>query len=433
MATRNEKLNRMVIASPCEESWQEMVGSESNRFCLQCRKHVYDLADLEPLEIEALVEATQGRFCARITRDPWGRLITRGPSPEPATPPFHLPASLYGRRASPAVAAVVTALLGLTGTGWALPPASVSAEVSGPATPNPAPSPAPQGAVLGGQVVDDQGFPLPGATVSLHHSKEGWTFLTVTNLQGHFQFRDLPSGVYDVETELEGFDFERIAGLRLEQKGRQITFTGASWASEHTTITLGEVWMPDTVPLDTVLRESHLMVTGIVGSSVTVRELGPGGIIREVRTELHITSVLKGKPRGKTIQVNRYVLHSEPENLHPGDLALALLDPLGPNGRPNALLYLSADATQALRPLPTDPRLRPELGIDEPLWRAMIYLATATNNRALQDLIAQATSRVEAASRQDASGEKRLRARTAKIEEDLRQKFVRLLSDGAER
>src|SRR5436305_13678269 len=100
MTTRSERRDRLAIASPCQESWQGMSGDERTRFCSRCHKHVHDLSALEAREIEALIEATQGRFCARITRDRFGRMVTR----EPDVPPFHLPAPLSVRRTSPVAA-----------------------------------------------------------------------------------------------------------------------------------------------------------------------------------------------------------------------------------------------------------------------------------------------------------------------------------------
>jgi len=436
MATRSERLNRLAIASSCPESWQVMSGDERSRFCSRCQKHVHDLSALEEREIEALIAATQGRFCARITRDRFGRIVTR----EPEVLPFHLPPALSVRRSSPLLAAVVTAAVGLTGAGWAEAPAStlVSAPVAGGlAAPDPAHPAGPGGAVLYGRVVDEKGAALPGATITLRHPEEGWKFVAVTNAQGQFRFRDLPSGVYDVVAELEGFDFKSADGLKLGPELRQITFTGT--LSETDTITTtGEVamWMPGGLPLDQVLRESHLMVTGTVGSSVMLRELSAGAV-REVQTELRITSVLKGKPRGETLQIQHYAVTEQPEKFFPGDVVLALVDPLGPgDGRPDSLVYLSADPIHALRPLPADPRLRPELGVDEAGWRAMSYIASATHNEKLQDLVTQAILQVEAARRQWAAGrrnkagEERLRARTAAVDEELRRRFVQVLSGG---
>jgi hypothetical protein len=121
----------------------------------------------------------------------------------------------------------------------------------------------------------------------------------------------------------------------------------------------------------------------------------------------------------------------------PGDVVLALLDPLEPgDGRPDSLVYLSVDPVHALRSLPADRRLRPELGVDKAGWQAMSYIANATNNGALQELVTRAILNVDAARRQWTAGrrntaaDERLRARIATIDEDLRHRFVKVLNGG---
>lgn len=429
MTTRNERLDRLAILSPCPESWQAMNGDERTRFCSRCQKHVYDLAALEAREIDALIEATQGRLCARITRDRSGRMITREPEPSP----FHLPDAVPARRASPIVAAVVTAVVGLTGAAWAEAPASPPAAASpaAPATPDAAHPSGPGGAVLSGRTLDDHGFALPGTTVLLRHSKEGWKLYAVTDAQGWFEFRNLPSSVYDVEAELEGFELKTRAGLKLGPKGRQITLTGTPSEDEYITVLTGETGMPY-LPLDIVFQQSHVAVVATVGPSVTMWEQGGGSAMRQVRTELRILSVLKGKPRGGTLQIDHYVIPDLPGNFRLGEVVLALLDPRGPgDGRTDALVYLSADPIYALQRLPADPRLQPELGVDEAGWRAMSYIANETNNSTLQDLVSQAIKETETAQRQLAGDEKRLRARTVDIDEELRRRFVKVLSGGS--
>ncbi|HEX6899759.1 MAG TPA: carboxypeptidase-like regulatory domain-containing protein [Thermoanaerobaculia bacterium] len=424
MTTRSERLNRLVISSPCEEAWQVMNGDERARFCSRCQKHVYDLAALEAREIDALIEATQGRLCARITRDRSGRMVTR----EPDAPPFHVP--VPARRVSPVVAAVVTAVVGLTGAAWAEAPAPPPAAAA-PATPHDQAHPSgPGGAVLGGRTVDDHGFALPGTTILLRHSKEGWKFYAVTDAQGWFQFRDLPSGVYDVEAELEGFEFKTRAGLKLGPKGRQVTFTGTPSEIDILTVLTGETGMPY-LPMDMVFQQSHVVVVATVGPSVTLREPKAGDVVRQVRTELWITSVLKGEPRGSKLLIDRHVIPGQPGDLQPGAVVLALLNPLGPgDGRPDSLVYLSADPIYALRSLPADPRLRPELGVDEAAWQAMSFIANETNNPMLRDLVTRSITQVEEARQQHAGSS--LQARTAAIEKELRRRFVEVLSPNSE-
>ena len=71
------QLDQISVASPCHESWENMDGDERARFCGQCRKHVYNFAEMTRPEIEALVVAKEGKFCARFYRRPDGTLLTR--------------------------------------------------------------------------------------------------------------------------------------------------------------------------------------------------------------------------------------------------------------------------------------------------------------------------------------------------------------------
>lgn len=41
MAEFNNPLNNIKIASPCSANWDEMVGSERQRYCGECKLNVY--------------------------------------------------------------------------------------------------------------------------------------------------------------------------------------------------------------------------------------------------------------------------------------------------------------------------------------------------------------------------------------------------------
>src|SRR5687767_126036 len=61
------------------------------------------------------------------------------------------------------------------------------------------------GGTLQGRVLDDQGLPLPGATVTLTNVETGWTRSHVTDERGWYRAPVLPPGVYAIRTELSGF------------------------------------------------------------------------------------------------------------------------------------------------------------------------------------------------------------------------------------
>lgn len=69
-------LNQVRIASPCHADWDAMKGDHRARFCGTCRKHVYNLSTMTPTEIEGLIRAKEGRFCARFYRRQDGTILT---------------------------------------------------------------------------------------------------------------------------------------------------------------------------------------------------------------------------------------------------------------------------------------------------------------------------------------------------------------------
>jgi hypothetical protein len=68
-------LSRIVINTPCLESWASMKGDEQKRYCGQCRKHVYNLSAMSESEALALVNAP-GQVCVRFCRRPDGSVMT---------------------------------------------------------------------------------------------------------------------------------------------------------------------------------------------------------------------------------------------------------------------------------------------------------------------------------------------------------------------
>jgi hypothetical protein len=54
------------IESPCSVPWERMAGNDRVRYCLTCDLNVYNLMDLEPAQIEAVVRKSGGRLCGRI-------------------------------------------------------------------------------------------------------------------------------------------------------------------------------------------------------------------------------------------------------------------------------------------------------------------------------------------------------------------------------
>ena len=69
-------LSQVRIASPCKESWDDMVGDEHVRHCGRCDKDVYDLSSLTKDQAESLLRERGADLCARLYRRSDGTVLT---------------------------------------------------------------------------------------------------------------------------------------------------------------------------------------------------------------------------------------------------------------------------------------------------------------------------------------------------------------------
>lgn len=70
-------LDGIRIASPCNASWDDMVGDERVRFCSSCTKNVYNIAGITRDEANVLFRENEGgRVCLRIFKRADGTVIT---------------------------------------------------------------------------------------------------------------------------------------------------------------------------------------------------------------------------------------------------------------------------------------------------------------------------------------------------------------------
>jgi len=69
-------LPRLRIASPCEESWNAMVGDHRVRHCTGCARDVYNLSGFTRVEAEALLSQSGEPPCVRFYRRADGTIMT---------------------------------------------------------------------------------------------------------------------------------------------------------------------------------------------------------------------------------------------------------------------------------------------------------------------------------------------------------------------
>ena len=70
------ELDDIRVASPCTASWDDMTGGDRVRFCAACQKNVFNLSAMKRSEAQALVEASEGKVCARFYRRADGTVLT---------------------------------------------------------------------------------------------------------------------------------------------------------------------------------------------------------------------------------------------------------------------------------------------------------------------------------------------------------------------
>src|SRR6185503_8934132 len=74
--TTNDLLTNVTVASPCSARWGHMIGDERSRYCLQCKKHVYNFSSMTAAEVTDLIRQKEGKLCARFYRRADGTMLT---------------------------------------------------------------------------------------------------------------------------------------------------------------------------------------------------------------------------------------------------------------------------------------------------------------------------------------------------------------------
>ncbi|MEP6924082.1 MAG: hypothetical protein ABI954_06435, partial [Pyrinomonadaceae bacterium] len=69
-------LDRVDVAQPCSENWNEMQGNETVRFCSHCAKNVHNLSAMTRKRARKIVADSNGNLCVRYFRRPDGRIET---------------------------------------------------------------------------------------------------------------------------------------------------------------------------------------------------------------------------------------------------------------------------------------------------------------------------------------------------------------------
>lgn len=210
-------LDRMRVRTPCPVKWDAMRQDEDApaRFCDECEREVYDLAQMPRGEIERLVADRRGtRLCVRYRRDAQGRIVTKESlttyAPQHASELINITSTtrVTHRASRIAVGALSTLLAVVTVTSTA------AAQNTSPTTSSPDKPDAtaqqqtelPHGTtLLVGTIYDPNNAVIAGATVTITHKQTGATQTTQSNDEGVYQFQNIASGTYTLKIEVAGF------------------------------------------------------------------------------------------------------------------------------------------------------------------------------------------------------------------------------------
>lgn len=206
MASPDNLLERMRIASPCPMSWEKMSGDREVRFCDQCQLHVYNISEMTRERVEELLTVKEGRICARLYRRADGTVLTKD-----------CPVGLRAirRRLGRIAGAALTTLVSLAASVLGHMPARAGEQKStaGQAVHSTnllGLKPQTERALLWGIITDPQGAPVAGAHVTISSEQTKYKRTIKSDSKGQFKFGLLEPGLYTLKIESTFFQsFER--------------------------------------------------------------------------------------------------------------------------------------------------------------------------------------------------------------------------------
>ncbi len=201
------KLDSLKIADPCTEPWENMDGTNKQRFCGSCEKDVFNLSAYSRREAERIVRKSNGRICIRFARLPDGRTITAD------RPLFQI-----SKRAGSLAAGVMATTLSISGVAYSQggyfgtskvgreEPPIVSQNINDSSRMNLKPRDrAEDTSQIRFRVLDQTGAAIPAAKVALEGFKIKSLHTAKTDPKGYVTFRMIPQGNYHLSVSSAGF------------------------------------------------------------------------------------------------------------------------------------------------------------------------------------------------------------------------------------
>lgn len=191
------------VASPCDEDWEKMTGSDQRRHCSSCDKDVYNLTAFSRREARKLIMSSGGKICIRYARLPNGRLMTNDTRLHQIT------------RSTAVAASVLAATVSLSAVMY-----SQGERVPGRSTKSSGSEHSQkviQYSQISFTIFDQTQAVIPGATVRLFVEGSNIEFIATTDDEGVARFGGVPHGTYLVETTSPGFKSYKNT-IRIGQK-----------------------------------------------------------------------------------------------------------------------------------------------------------------------------------------------------------------------
>lgn len=211
MASHNDSVDRLRIASPCPSNWEQMNGDDRVRFCEMCNLHVYNISQMTRKETAALIASTEGRLCARLFRRSDGTIITKD-----------CPVGLRAirRRMAKVAGAVFATIVSVTASIVGQKPTrkdKSSCQHQVTVTKSSSESTQEPGSISG-TVVDQNGELVPGVRIKVGRNNGETLTTSQTDGKGQFLVRGLKSDTYELTFESKGFDFLKVVDVKLGVK-----------------------------------------------------------------------------------------------------------------------------------------------------------------------------------------------------------------------
>jgi ankyrin repeat protein len=231
--SKKDLLNAIEVKSPCGESWDEMQGNETVRFCSHCSKNVNDLSKMTRKDALRLVRRSGGNLCVRYAQHP----VTQKPL---------FAENLYKitRRATSLAAGVMTASITLSTAAYAQGGALRQQEPANEKAVQETRSSnekkaAPPATRFWGTATDANGAFVSGARVNLKNDITGRETTTVTDENGRYEITNLPEARYTFTVSANGFEQHTSESVEISGEVRRDALLSAPAVSIKPTRILG--------------------------------------------------------------------------------------------------------------------------------------------------------------------------------------------------